>query len=66
MMKSLMDIGMGVIYIGVGIAILLARKFGLNNEFLDSILAKVFGGLIIIYGVWRVYRGLKKDYFIDR
>jgi len=65
-MKSLMDIGMGIIYIGVGIAILLAKKFGLTNEFLESTLAKVFGGLIIIYGAWRVYRGLKKDYFIDR
>jgi hypothetical protein len=66
MMKSLMDIGMGVIYLGVGIVILLAKKFGLVNEFLESPIAKVFGGMAIIYGAWRVYRGIRKDYFIDR
>jgi NhaP-type Na+/H+ or K+/H+ antiporter len=66
MMKSLMDIGMGIIYLGVGIVILLAKKFGLVNEFLESSIAKVFAGVVIIYGAWRVYRGIRKDYFIDR
>lgn len=60
--KSLMDLGMGIIYIGVGIVILLANKFHLNTEFADSLVAKFFAGMIILYGAWRIYRGIKKDY----
>lgn len=65
-MKSLMDLGMGVIYIGVGIFILIANRFHFNNEFIDSIMGKIFSGLIILYGLWRIYRGIKKDYFIEK
>ncbi len=62
MMKSIMDLGMGLIYIGVGILILMAKKIGLNNEFVESMTGKIFAGVVILYGVWRLYRGLKKDY----
>ncbi len=65
-MKSIMDFGMGLIYIGVGIFILLAKKFHFTNEFIDSGIGKVFAGLVIFYGLWRIYRGIKKDYFIER
>ena len=66
MTKSIMDFGMGIIYIGVGIVILLAKRFGLISEFTESILAKIFAVLVIIYGVWRIYRGIKKDYIIEK
>ena len=65
-MKSIMDIGMGVIYIGVGTFILLAKKLNFENEFVDSAIGKIFAILVILYGIWRVYRGIKKDYFIER
>jgi hypothetical protein len=61
-MKSIMDLGMGVIYIGVGILILMAKKIGLSNEFVEGTPGKVFAGLVILYGTWRLYRGIKKDY----
>lgn len=64
--RSIMDIGMGVIYIGVGIVILFANKFRLYNEFAESLWGKIFAGLFILYGSWRVYRGIKKDYLKDR
>jgi hypothetical protein len=64
--KSIMDIGMGAIYIGVGIVILLAKKIGLNIEFAESVVAKFFAAMVIIYGVWRIYRGIKKDYLRER
>ena len=35
-MKSIMDLGMGVIYIGVGILILMAKRIGLSNEFVEG------------------------------
>jgi len=66
LMKSIMDLGMGLIYIGVGIMILFANKIGLTNEFVESTVGKIFAGLVMLYGLWRVYRGIKKDYVIER
>jgi NhaP-type Na+/H+ or K+/H+ antiporter len=65
-MKSIMDMGMGIIYIGVGLFILFAGKLNFHNEFTESIVGKCFAGMVIIYGVWRLYRGIKKDYFVER
>ena len=66
LMKSIMDLGMGLIYIGVGIMILLAKKFGLRNDFVEGAVGKIFAGLVMLYGLWRVYRGIKKDYVRER
>ncbi len=66
LMKSIMDLGMGLIYISVGFMILFAKKIGLNNAFVDSTLGKIFAGLVMLYGLWRVYRGIKKDYLKER
>ena len=60
--RSIMDLGMGLIYVGVGFVILFAKKFGLNSAFADSMAGKIFAGLFILYGLWRLYRGIKKDY----
>ncbi len=65
-MKSIMDFGMGIIYIGVGLFILFAKSFHFTNEFVDSIVGKAFAGLVIFYGAWRLYRGIKKDYFVEK
>ncbi len=66
LMKSVMDFGMGLIYIGVGIIILFAKRIGLNNDFAESTVGKVFAALVIFYGLWRFYRGIKKDYLKER
>lgn len=60
--KSIMDIGMGLLYLGVAFIILFAKNLGLHNDFAESMIGKVFAALIIIYGGWRIYRGIKKDY----
>ena len=65
-MKSIMDLGMGLIYIGVGFMILFAKKIGLNNDFVESTPGKIFAGLIMFYGLWRIYRGIKKNYLRER
>ncbi len=64
--RSIMDIGMGLIYISIAFVILFANKLRLYNEFAESIWGKIFAGLFILYGIWRVYRGIKKDYLKDR
>lgn len=65
-MKSIIDFGMGIIYLGVGIVILLAKKLKLKNEFADSAIGKGLAVIVIIYGAWRIYRAFKKDYFIEK
>jgi uncharacterized membrane protein YqjE len=62
LMKSIMDLGMGFIYLGVGVIIIFAKQFHLFNNFTESIAGKIFAVLVIIYGGWRVYRGIKKNY----
>ena len=54
LMKSITDLGMGFLYIGVGIIIFFARQFHLYNNFTDSVAAKIFAGLVIVYGAWRI------------
>jgi hypothetical protein len=64
--KSIMDLGMGLIYIIVGFMIFFAKKIGLTSDFVDSTPGKIFAALIILYGLWRIYRGIKKDYLRER
>ena len=63
MMRSITDYGMGTIYLAIGVIILFAKQFNFNNSFALSMPAKLFAGLAIIYGVWRIYRGYKKNYY---
>ena len=61
-MKSLMDIGMGIIYLLVGGYILFGTKF--TVAVLDNkLVSRIFAVAIILYGLFRIYRGIKKDYF---
>lgn len=66
LMKSVMDFGMGILYIGVGIFIVFSKQLHFSNNFTESTPAKIFAVLIIIYGAWRFYRGIKKDYFKEK
>ena len=63
MMRSITDFGMGLIYVAIGMIIFFAKQLNFQNAFALSLPAKLFAGLAIIYGVWRIYRGYKKNYF---
>lgn len=62
LMRSITDLGMGIIYLAVGIVILLAKEFHFQNDFTMGVPAKIFAVMVIIYGSWRIYRGIKKKY----
>ena len=62
LMRSITDLGMGFIYLAVGIIILFAKEFKFQNDFTVSMPAKIFAVMVIIYGAWRIYRGIKKKY----
>jgi len=66
-MRSIMDLGMGLLWMGMGIFIIFIKKFSMDlAEKYDSTAFKVFGAVCIIYGLFRIYRGIKKKYLRDR
>lgn len=64
LMKSLLDYGMGTIFLLAGVFFLFGKQLNINvgNNF-DPGVEKFFGGMCIVYGSWRIYRGYKKNYF---
>jgi hypothetical protein len=65
LMRSLMDYSMGIIIILAGIFFFFREKFDIafNKDYPPNVMDKIFGGICILYGCWRVYRGYKKNYF---
>jgi hypothetical protein len=65
LMRSLLDYGMGIIITIAGIFFLFREKFNLplNKTYPPDYIDKILGGIFIIYGIWRTYRGYKKNYF---
>ena len=63
-MRSIMDFGMGLLWLGMGVFLVFIEKFdtGLEARFNDPVM-KLFGGICIVYGLFRIYRGYKKNYF---
>jgi len=62
-MRSIMDYTMGIILFGVGIFFIIYRQFNIhisNRE--PANLDYFIGGLFTVYGIWRIYRGYKKNY----
>jgi len=66
-MRSMMDYGMGILWLGMGIFLLFIEHFntGLEARFDDPVM-KGFGAICILYGGFRIYRGYKKNYLGER
>jgi len=54
--RSTMDLGMGSIYIIIGILVLYLKYFGTME--LSNGYAYALGGLLCAYGLFRIYRGI--------
>jgi hypothetical protein len=66
-MRSIMDFGMGLLWMGMGTFIIFIKKFSLDLALkYDSAMFKVFGVVCVFYGLFRIYRGYKKNYLRDR
>jgi hypothetical protein len=64
MMRSVMDYGMGILILLVGLFFLFHEKLKMKfASFPPSSMDKFLGGLFLVYGCWRLYRGYKKNYF---
>ncbi len=66
-MRSIMDFGMGLLWCAMGVFLIFIKQFhtGLEARFDDPVM-KVFGGLCLVYGLFRIYRGFKKNYYIEQ
>ncbi|HNP22165.1 MAG TPA: hypothetical protein PKM63_16360 [Panacibacter sp.] len=61
-MRSIYNITIGIVITGIGVLMFLNEKIGLNlvQQF-DPIMIYAFGGLCLLYGSFRLYRGIKKE-----
>lgn len=60
--RSIYDYGMGIIILGIGVALLAGPKLGFAID-LDNTLRYLLAGLFLLYGGFRIYRGYNKNYF---
>lgn len=62
--RSIMDYGMGILWLAMGIFFLFIDKFNpdLARNY-DPVLIRIFGTVTIVYGLFRIYRGYQKNYF---
>ena len=60
--RSLMDLGMGIIYTGMGVLMVFAGKVGLDAVFSEPF-NYIFGGICLLYGGFRIYRGIRRNYY---
>lgn len=63
MMRSIMDLGMGVLYVAVAAFLLLSDKLGFNLAFPAKPFSYIFAALCALYGGFRIYRGIQKNYY---
>ncbi len=62
-MRMIYDFTMAGMMIGMAVILFFGDKFGLDLiAGLDSLMRYGFGGLCLLYGSFRVYRGIKHDY----
>lgn len=63
-MRSILDYGMGVLFLLIGLYFLLYENLDMNIfRQKPTALDKAIGALFVLYGGWRIYRGYKKHYF---
>lgn len=60
--RAILDYGMGVVIFCIGVVMLIAPKIGLTVD-LEPTFRYMLGGLFVLYGGFRVYRGRQKNYY---
>ena len=65
-MRSIMDYSMGVLWMAMGVFLLFPGKFSNRFEEYNNSMMKIFAGVCIVYGLFRIYRGYKKNYYNER
>jgi hypothetical protein len=64
-MRSILDYGIGTLIMAAGVFLFIRNRLDLsfNEKFPPNDSDKIIGVVFVIYGLWRVYRGYRKNYF---
>lgn len=63
MMRMTYDLTMAILLLGMAAIMLLAEKFKIEQLIsVDATFRYLFGGICLLYGGFRLYRGIKRDY----
>ncbi|MDO8996319.1 hypothetical protein [Sediminibacterium sp.] len=61
--RRIYDISMSLLFLGVGLAVFFIEKFGMDLVFTaEPVYRNFFGSICMLYGAFRLYRGIKQDY----
>jgi hypothetical protein len=62
LLRTILNYGMGILFVFLGVLIFFHERLNLTlNERFSTGTLKVFGIIFMLYGVWRIYRGYKKN-----
>lgn len=62
-MRMIYDLSMAVIILGTAVLLLLAEKLKIEQLLLvDPMFRYLMGGVFLLYGGFRLFRGIKRDY----
>lgn len=62
-MRMIYDLSMAVIILGTAVLLLLAEKLKIEQLLLiDPMFRYLMGSVFLLYGGFRLYRGIKRDY----
>ena len=64
-MKAITDYGMGIFFTLLGLVFFFYEQLGIDFSRFSktSAIDIIFGIISLAYGIWRIYRGYKKQYF---
>ena len=61
--RRIYDIAMSILFLGVGLAVFFIEKLGMDLVFTaEPVYRNLFGIICLLYGAFRLYRGIKQDY----
>jgi hypothetical protein len=63
LMRMTYDLTMAVLILGMAVVLLLCERLKIDQiSSIDATFRYLFGGICILYGGFRLYRGIKRDY----
>lgn len=63
MMRMTYDLVMALLILGMAVVMIFAEKLKIEQIMsIDNTFRYLFGGICVLYGGFRLYRGIKRDY----
>lgn len=63
LMRMTYDLAMAVLILGMAVVMLFSERLKIDQiSSIDTTFRYLFGGICVLYGGFRLYRGIKRDY----